>query len=107
MNLRIVSPIAWLSAGSLLAGGVAVAATTGGRFVDADGAVHGCVARKSGTLRLVKPAATCRKAETSLVLGLRGMTGPAGSAGTSGATGAAGVTGPMGPAGATGPAGAA
>jgi hypothetical protein len=103
MLQRLLKPAAWMAAGSLLAGGLAAAAT----LTAGDGTIRACVA-KSGQPRIVKPGKACKKNESRLELAQRGPAGPAGAAGvpgTKGDTGPAGPAGPKGDGGATGPAG--
>jgi hypothetical protein len=96
-----------MAAGSLLAGGLAAAATLTGP----DGTIRACVA-KNGKPRIVKPGKACRKGESRLdwaqrgpagAAGAPGAKGEAGPAGPKGETGAKGDTGPTGPTGPAGP----
>jgi hypothetical protein len=79
--------------------------------------VRGCVAKKSGALRIVGERTKCGRGERAVKLatdgdrgpagprGAQGLAGPAGPAGTAGAPGAPGPTGAAGPKGDPGPAG--
>src|SRR4051812_8907385 len=80
------------------------------------GALHGCVNRRSGALRVVGANAKCRPVrrrhgkvvfagERSVAWNRQGPVGPAGPAGATGATGSPGAAGAKGDTGATGPAG--
>lgn len=69
-------------------------------YASADGSLSGCVAVKTGVLRIVRPGTPCTKHKESAV-----TISPAGSAGSAGSAGAKGDTGPSGAAGATGDAG--
>jgi hypothetical protein len=92
---------------------VALAAQPGGRL-STSAAVHACVNKKTGLVRIV---AACRRGERSMswntegargASGAPGEAGPRGAAGTAGAAGAKGDTGAQGaagPAGAAGPQG--
>lgn len=84
--------------GSLLAGGLAYAATSS----TSSGTIHGCVNRSSGQLRVVSASAHCRRNEIKIWWNVKG---PAGQRGRKGATGAAGAAGARGPAGLRGPQG--
>jgi hypothetical protein len=95
----------------LLAGVVGVAYAT---IPDSDGAIHACMLKKLGTIRLIDPAAgqQCAASLEAAVdwnvrgqQGLPGPAGPAGPQGPQGDPGATGVQGPQGPAGDTGPTG--
>jgi hypothetical protein len=91
---------------------VALAAQPGGRQ-STSAAVHACVNKKTGLVRIV---AACRRGERSIswntegargASGAPGEAGPRGAAGTAGAAGAKGDTGAQGAAGPAGPAGSA
>jgi hypothetical protein len=73
---------------------------------DGSGAIHGCIAKGTGTLRVIDTeapeSAACTSKERAIVWSQRG---PAGPAGLTGATGQAGLAGPPGATGASGPAG--
>jgi hypothetical protein len=71
-----------------LGGGGAYAATS---LVGKDGAIKGCVSKRTGVMRVVKAGTRCRKGETRVVFnqkgpkgepGARGDTGPRGDRGT-------------------------
>jgi hypothetical protein len=79
----------------VLVTGVALAAQPGGRQ-STSAAIHACVNKKTGLVRIV---AACRRGERSMSWNTEGARGP------SGAPGAAGPVGPAGLAGATGPRG--
>lgn len=88
----------------LMSGGVAHAA-----IPDAGGIIHGCYAKKEGSLRVIDPAAgqSCdAKKEVPLNWNQTGPTGPQGAAGPMGPQGAVGAMGPQGAVGPTGPQGA-
>lgn len=75
---------------------------------DAKGILHGCVAKRSGALRVVdsarrSSAGRCRRSEKSVTWGKQGTRGPAGSQGVPGPTGSAGPSGEPGAPGAPGP----
>jgi hypothetical protein len=76
-----------------------------GGSTSATRALKGCVAKKRGTVRIVKENRRCRRRVESTVTWNR--TGPAGARGPAGDMGPAGARGPQGDAGATGPQGAA
>jgi hypothetical protein len=94
---------------------VAVAAPVGGAVVvrgapdeGASATIRACAARKDGRLRIVPPAARCRRQERLVswsVRGPRGEPGPQGTPGPSGPAGAAGQRGSAGAQGAAGPQG--
>jgi hypothetical protein len=77
-------------------GAFALAATPGQGKV-----LHGCVSRKTGLLRVVKSASSCRKHRELAInwnkQGQRGLRGIAGARGPQGAQGAKGDQGPQGP----------
>lgn len=60
-------------------------------IVGRDGVIHGCYARKTGALRVVKPSARCHRGESKIAWnndgrpGLRGIAGPEGPRGPAGA----------------------
>lgn len=64
--------------------------------------IHGCVAVRTGLLRVVSAGSRCHVGEHALAFGQQGPAGSKGSPGPVGATGAAGPAGPPGPAGAAG-----
>ena len=105
--LRVLA-LALLTVG--VVAGVSAAGRTPGSHSDA---IQACRHERTGLLRVVSHAGSCRNSERSLswnVAGPRGATGPAGSPGPAGAEGArgpAGPAGPQGPAGAPGATGAA
>jgi Lamin Tail Domain/Collagen triple helix repeat (20 copies) len=84
-----------------LVAGVALAAQPSARR-PSNAVINACVKKGSGQVRVVKPAAACRRNESPLSWNAQGPAGPRGAAGPTGATGA---TGPSGPAGTTGPKG--
>jgi len=106
---------------ALLTVGVVAGVSAAGRSPRSDSdVIQACKHERSGLLRVVSRAGSCRRSERPLswnVAGPRGATGPAGPVGpagpagpdgadgTDGADGADGAPGPAGPAGATGPAG--
>lgn len=67
-----------------------------------DGKVHGCYAKKTGALRVVKEGKRCRRGERAIAWG---AVGKRGEAGVRGPTGDRGGTGPQGPTGSQGPPG--
>jgi hypothetical protein len=86
--------------GAFSAGAIAVAQSGG----SSSAVVNGCVAKKSGQLRvLAKGKTKCKSGESALSWNKQG---PAGAAGAAGASGAAGTQGERGPAGTAGAAGA-
>ena len=88
----------------LMSGGVAHAA-----IPDVGGIIHGCYAKKEGSLRVIDPAAgqSCdAKKEVPLNWNQTGPTGPQGAVGPMGPQGAVGAMGPQGAVGPTGPQGA-
>jgi hypothetical protein len=96
MRLAVVAFIL----GAFSAGAIAVA-QSGGTSTDV---VNGCVAKKTGTLRvLAKGTTKCKKGESALSWNKQG---PAGAPGDGGAAGAAGAQGERGPQGERGLAGA-
>jgi hypothetical protein len=98
---RLLRRVLFSAAVALAVAGVAVAARGGP--LAATTVIHACVDRE-GDLRVVAPAATCRRRETALDWNVQGPVGPQGPAGPAGAPGAPG---PAGAAGSQGPAGAA
>jgi hypothetical protein len=86
----------------MIAGGVAYASVP-----DSAGVIHGCYAKKNGTLRVIDTAVKSQKCGTNeLALnwnqtGAKGATGPKGAAGPAGPMGPQGAIGPQGPAGAS------
>jgi hypothetical protein len=62
-------------------------------------AIHACVHRETGQVRIVSAGDQCRRTETALEWNAEGPAGPAGAQGEPGATGPAGPAGPQGPAG--------
>ena len=104
----------------VLVTGVALAAQPGGRQ-STSAAIHACVNKKTGLVRIVAASASPRRASMSWnAEGARGASGAPGTAGPlgpgrprgcgrpkgdTGAQGAAGPAGPAGPQGAAGPAG--
>jgi hypothetical protein len=92
----------WVSAAVVLvmAGVVAYAS-----IPDANGIIHACYKRSSGTLRIIENAEQCRENETSLTWNQTGPQGPAGVVGPAGLQGPAGPQGQEGPPGPEGPQG--
>ena len=80
-------------------GGGAYAATGGTFAAGGDGAIKGCLPRRGGTLKVVKPGNRCPKGTVALTFNAKGR------AGSPGPQGRAGPTGPRGPQGLAGPAG--
>jgi hypothetical protein len=76
---------------SLVVVGLGVAVAAG-----ASGAIHGCVAKSDGTLRIVHSAKSCGAHEKPLSFDSRGPRGLQGPAGPAGSTGPAGPPGPAG-----------
>ena len=77
---------------------VALFAALGGgayamNFIGADGTINGCVSKKNGALRVLKPGKKCSRKATALTWNERG---PKGATGAQGSTGAQGTTGPKG-----------
>jgi hypothetical protein len=85
----------------LALGGGAFAATTG--LTAKGGTIHGCVAKRSHVLTVLKAGQRCAPGHVALAFNAKGVRGARGPAGT---TGPAGPAGPTGPAGARGPKGA-
>ncbi len=75
-------------------GGGAYAATGG--LVSSSGAIKGCVSKRGGALRVVKPSKKCPKGTSTLAFSQKGPQGLQGSTGATGATGAAGAAGARG-----------
>jgi hypothetical protein len=81
-------------------GGGAYAASSG--FVSSGGAIHGCVTKHGGALKVVRTGSRCPKGARSLIFdvrgarGLPGARGPAGPAGAPGTPGHDGAPGPPG-----------
>lgn len=77
--------------------------------VSADGGdtsiIHACVSNKTGSMRIVGPAESCKSTETPLHWSIAGPAGPQGPTGPAGPQGMKGDTGPTGPEGAVGPPG--
>ena len=69
---------------------------------DRPAAIHGCVDRHNGQVRIVSPQGHCRRSETALDWNVEGPPGAPGPAGTSGPAGVNGDPGPAGPAGVNG-----
>jgi hypothetical protein len=85
------------------------ALATGAATRKQDDAIYACVKNTSGRVRVVAPAASCRKNEHTLTWNLQGPqgeAGPPGPAGPQGEAGPSGLAGPRGPAGPAGPQGA-
>src|SRR4051794_29155421 len=82
VQLRSTHTLALLTGAGLATAAMAVAAATGG-----SGAIHACVAKKSGAVRI---AEKCRHSEHALAWN---QTGPAGAMGATGAPGTAGAAG--------------
>jgi hypothetical protein len=78
-------------------GGGAYAATGGGGFLSRTGTIKGCVASKSGTLRVLRPGRRCPRHTTALRFDAAGRPGAAGATGNTGAAGAPGAPGAPGP----------
>ena len=95
----------------VLVAGVALAAQQPAART-AGGVINACIAKRTGLVRIVSAAGSCRRGESRLAwniqgpAGLRGVDGAAGPAGPAGPAGAAGPKGDAGARGATGPAGA-
>jgi hypothetical protein len=97
-------------AGAIALGAVAFSGLAWAGIPDANGVVHTCYSKATGTWRPidVDKGEKCKSGEVSLDLnqkGQTGATGPTGPTGPTGATGSTGATGPAGPTGSTGPAG--
>lgn len=89
MRKHFILPCALVAV--LVAGGVAVAASTG--IVGADGTIKGCYRSVGGDLRLVDDSTPCRQNESPISWnqqGAKGETGPQGPAGATGPSGLAG-----------------
>lgn len=69
------------------------------------GAIHGCVKKQGGSLRIVDADARCRRGERTLTFNKQGRAGEKGAKGARGERGSRGQTGPPGPAGVLGPPG--
>ena len=96
-----------------LVAGVAFAAQPGAPRVTST-VINACVKKNTGSVRVVKSSASCRKGESPLAWnrqgpagsrGVNGSAGPAGPVGIAGAKGDAGTRGATGPAGPAGPKG--
>jgi hypothetical protein len=90
---KSVVGIAVLAVG-MIAGGVAYASVP-----DSAGVIHGCYAKKNGTLRVIDTATKSQKCGTNELAVNWNQTGPKGATGAKGVTGAKGAAGPAGPAG--------
>src|SRR5262245_53035209 len=104
LNMRFVVP--WALVAVLVAGGVAVAATSG--IVGPDGTINGCYrdgGNQQGELRVVSDGAECRPNESPISWNQVGPAGPPGPQGQAGPSGPTGPAGPQGPTGSQGPAG--
>ena len=91
--------LTFAAAGTVLAGGAAVAAPPG-----TDTVITGCYDRTQGSLRIVDAGTTCRQTENRITWNEQGPAGPAGPQGVAGPAGEAGAQGATGPAGPAGPA---
>ena len=102
MKSHLVMAAAAALIGSVIAGGIAIAAIPSG------GVINGCYQKIEGSLRVIDDTETCRNSELPLSwsqTGPAGAQGPTGPQGPTGATGATGATGDTGATGATGAAG--
>lgn len=88
MRATTVKVAAGVFVGSLVSGGLAIAAIPG-----ADGIISACYAARSGALRVVDSASACRADETSLKWNQKGEIGPQGPIGETGPTGPEGPQG--------------
>jgi hypothetical protein len=79
----------------LALGGGAYAAVSS--ITGAGGMIHGCYAKKNGSLRLIAAGKKCAKGEKAIAFNQQGRQGLPGTPGAAGAAGAAGVKGEQGP----------
>jgi hypothetical protein len=63
----------------------------------ADGVIHGCYAKKNGSLRLIVAGKKCAKGEKAIAFNGQGRQGLPGTPGAAGAAGVKGEQGPQGP----------
>jgi hypothetical protein len=70
---------------------------------DANGVLHGCYTKSTGTIRVIDDSVTtCKSGETSMSWNIAGPQGPQGAPGTAGTQGPAGPAGPAGSSGVSG-----